>query len=372
MAAAIALALLTASTRTIALDGHSLRAVAAPVDFDALSADLRGRLVAGLVGALYAGAPGVGLAAPMAGLGLRLVVMVTDERALAMANPRIVATGGERVVMEEANLCLPGVRADVARPSTITVAWQDPRTGGERTEAFAGWAARILQHEIEILDGRLFVDAAEGRPLGAVAKPEDLAARSAAAIFGEAAPKPRPAEPLTVATFDPDIGALPASVVRRPSAAVDFERTDAGLIRRLAEGLLRTQFTRGGVGLAAPQVGLHLRMAAIDDRDGAPLLLLNPEIVDRDDRPTTEVEGCLTMPGWGGAVARPSAVVVRNHAPDGAPRLLELRGRMARIVQHEIDHLDGVLYTDRMADGAPLIAVAGLPRATAALRALER
>jgi peptide deformylase len=366
----IPLALLTATPRTVALSEHSLRAVAAPLDFDAMGRDVRARLVHGLVDVLFSGAPGVGLAAPMAGLGLRLVVMATEDRALALANPRIEATGGSTTVAEEANLCLPGVHADVARPSEVTVAWEDPLTARARRETFTGWQARVLQHEIEILDGRLFLDHAQGRPLGAVAKPEDLAARAAARLFGEPAPKPRPAEPFTVPTFDADLAALTATVVRRPSAELDLARIDPVSIRRLAEGLLRTQFAARGVGLAAPQVGLHLRLAAIDERDGAPLLLINPQILDRDDRETVDLEGCLTMPGLVGEVARAAAITVRNHRPDGTVETLELRGRSARIVQHELDHLDGVLFTDRMEPGAPLVAAAGAARADAVRRAL--
>jgi peptide deformylase len=122
--------------------------------------------------------------------------------------------------------------------------------------------------------------------------------------------------------------------------------------------------------MAAPQVGLHLRIAAIDDRDGAPLLLINPRILDRDDREIVDVEGCLTMPGLVGEVPRAGAITVRNHRPDGEEQILELRGRAARIVQHEIDHLDGVLYTDHMEPGAPLVARAGAERADEARRAL--
>jgi peptide deformylase len=368
---ALPLALLTATPRTVALPQHALRAPAAPVDFAAIGRDVRARLVDGLVAVLFAGAPGAGLAAPMAGLGLRIVVLATDDRVLALANPRIASSAGETRVAEEGNLCLPGVRADVPRPSEVTVAWQDPLTGRARTEAFGGWEARVLQHEIEILDGRLFLDLAQGRPLGAVAKPEDLAARSAAKLFGEPAPTPRPAEPLTVATFDPDLAALPGTVVRRPSEAVDLAATDPSLIRRLAEGLLRTQFAARGVGLAAPQVGIGLRLAAIDERDRPPLLLINPEVLDRDDRTVTGEEGCLTMPGLVGAVPRADAITLRNHRPDGEEETLELRGRTARIVQHEVDHLDGVLFTDRMAPDAPLLPVSGPARADEVRRALR-
>jgi peptide deformylase len=368
----IPFALLQCSPRVLALPEHGLRAVAAPVDLDRLPRETRVRLAEGLVGALLSGRPGAGLAAPMCGVQLRIVVMVAEGRTLALANPRIVASGSDTTVMAEGNLCLPGVTADVRRPTDITVTWQDLLSGREQTESFSGWPARVLQHEIEILDGTMFLDHAEGPPRGLVSKPEDQAARAAAEIFGEEKPRRWPAEPLTVATFDADLAGLDGSVVRRPCAPVDFATLDRPLIRRLAEGLLRTQFDRDGVGLAAPQVGLHLRMAAIDDREGHPLLLLNPEVLDRSDTDVVQVEGCLTIPGWRGDVARPDAVKIRNHTPDGEAEEHEFTGFLARVVQHEMDHLDGVLYTDRMTPDAPLTPSAGPAAVDQALRDLVK
>jgi peptide deformylase len=365
----IPFSLLLCSPRVLALPDHALRATAAPVDVDRLSKDTRAHLADGLVAALFGDRPGSGLAAPMCGIGLRIVVALVDDRTLVMANPVIDARSSATTVEQEGNLCLPGVTADVARSETIGVTWQDLLSGREHTGTFSGWAARVLQHEIEILDGTMFLDHAEGQPLGNVEKPEDQAARSVAEIFGEEKPARSLAEPLAVATFDADVAGLPGSVVRRECAPVDFDALDPALIRRLAEGLLRTQFDRNGVGLAAPQVGLNLRMAAIDDRDGDVMLLLNPEIVDRSDEQVVMVEGCLTIPGWRGDVPRPDAIRLRNHTPTGEVVERDVSGYLARVVQHEMDHLDGVLYTDRMDPDSPLTPSTGPARADTAIRA---
>ena len=88
-------------------------------------------------------------------------------------------------------------------------------------------------------------------------------------------------------------------------------------------------------------------MAVIDDREGNQIALLNPEILERAGDPDVVAEGCLSIPGYRGEVERPTAVQVRNHRPDGEPYELEAEGYLARVFQHEIDHLDGVLYPDR-------------------------
>jgi peptide deformylase len=112
--------------------------------------------------------------------------------------------------------------------------------------------------------------------------------------------------------------------------------------------MFRVLYARRGVGLAAPQVGLGLRLIVIDPGDGSALALINPEIVDRDEREEVDFEGCLSIPGFSGRVRRSAAVKVRTDTVDGETIELDLSGYQARIAQHEIDHLDGILYTQRM------------------------
>jgi peptide deformylase len=106
-----------------------------------------------------------------------------------------------------------------------------------------------------------------------------------------------------------------------------------------------------GIGLAAPQVGVPLRVSVIDlsvgRRGGELHVLVNPEFVVRDGTQLEE-EGCLSVPGFDATVARPSRAVVRALDRHGKEQTLEGTGLLARALQHEIDHLDGILFVDRL------------------------
>ena len=126
-----------------------------------LTDDLRG-LADDMLETMYA-APGIGLAAPQVGVDARLIVLdcVKEEgaapRPIAMFNPEVIAASDERSVYEEGCLSIPDIYADVERPSEVTVRWIDP-TGTERQEDFAGLWATCVQHEIDHIDGTLFID----------------------------------------------------------------------------------------------------------------------------------------------------------------------------------------------------------------------
>jgi peptide deformylase len=129
-----------------------------------------------------------------------------------------------------------------------------------------------------------------------------------------------------------------------PVARVDDE------VRRLVDDLFETMRAARGVGLAANQVGVARRVAVVDvgDDDPGQLVLINPVIVSRSDDVDTAEEGCLSVPDVFGDVERPAAVVVEALDRDGLPWRAEVRGYKARAVQHEIDHLDGVLFLDHL------------------------
>lgn len=133
--------------------------------------------------------------------------------------------------------------------------------------------------------------------------------------------------------------------------ASDVATFDAEL-RARADAMLETMRREEGVGLAAPQVGLDmqlliaLRMADPDDDNADPIALVNPEIVDRSREIWVYEEGCLSIPGIRGDVTRPERVTIRYRDLDGVPRTLEAEGMFARVLQHEIDHLDGRLFID--------------------------
>ncbi len=115
--------------------------------------------------------------------------------------------------------------------------------------------------------------------------------------------------------------------------------------------MIETMYAAPGIGLAAPQIGVPLRLAVIDlsvgKRGGELLILINPEFIERDGMQLEE-EGCLSIPGFASTVARPSRVVVRAVDREGEPRTIEGTGLLARALQHEIDHLDGTLFLDRL------------------------
>lgn len=129
-----------------------------------------------------------------------------------------------------------------------------------------------------------------------------------------------------------------------------IEEFDARL-RKLASDMVETMHAAPGVGLAAPQVGSDLRIAVVDisvGEDPALLrVLVNPEIVRREGL-ETDVEGCLSLPGITDKVDRPTTVTVRAQDLAGKPFELEAADYMARAICHEVDHLDGILFTDHL------------------------
>lgn len=132
-------------------------------------------------------------------------------------------------------------------------------------------------------------------------------------------------------------------------------------IRELIADMIETMRDAPGVGLAAPQVGVSERVIVVEyaeendneDENNEPpkkklYAIVNPEIIWASDEKVGGTEGCLSIPGWVGDVARHEAVAVKGLNRSGQKIKLNLEGWLARIFQHEIDHLDGVLYTDRL------------------------
>ena len=118
-------------------------------------------------------------------------------------------------------------------------------------------------------------------------------------------------------------------------------------IKTLAADMLETMHDANGVGLAAVQVGKLRRLVIVEVEEGRPFILINPEIVAKEGR-QTEVEGCLSIPGKWGITDRPMKVTVRATGLDGKNFSVIGSGLLARALCHEIDHLDGKLFTDNM------------------------
>ena len=120
-------------------------------------------------------------------------------------------------------------------------------------------------------------------------------------------------------------------------------------IRTLAEDMLETMYETGGVGLAAPQVGILKRIVVIEVEEGEPYVLINPEITAQDGE-QTGYEGCLSVPGKTGVVTRPEHVVCKAMNEEMEPYTIEAEGLLARCICHELDHLDGHLYVELAGD----------------------
>jgi peptide deformylase len=123
-------------------------------------------------------------------------------------------------------------------------------------------------------------------------------------------------------------------------------------IRALATDMLDTMYDAPGIGIAAIQIGVAKRVVTIDlakqDEDKRPIVLINPEIIAKSDNIGIYEEGCLSIPEFYEDVERPASVKVRYMDLDGKMQEMEADGLMATCIQHEIDHLDGVLFIDHI------------------------
>ena len=155
-----------------------------------------------------------------------------------------------------------------------------------------------------------------------------------------------------------DIVVIEHSVLRRKAKKIVKITAEH---RKLIEDMIETMRDAPGVGLAAPQVGVSERLIVVewadepeDEEEDAPprkkklFVVLNPEIVWASEEQVQGTEGCLSVPGWVGDVMRHEAITVRGLNRNGDKIKIEADGWLARIFQHEIDHLEGVLYTDRL------------------------
>ncbi len=146
-------------------------------------------------------------------------------------------------------------------------------------------------------------------------------------------------------------------VLRRKARAVDTPNTAA--TQQLIDDMIATMRDAPGVGLAAPQVAVGQRIAVVEygerpedaPEDFEPekklYVVVNPEIVARSEELVDGTEGCLSLPGYAGSVKRHEAVTLKALNRKGKPIKIKARGWLARIFQHELDHLDGVLFIDR-------------------------
>ncbi|MBX6362704.1 MAG: peptide deformylase [Gemmatimonadetes bacterium] len=140
---------------------------------------------------------------------------------------------------------------------------------------------------------------------------------------------------------------LGAPILRQRAADVDVVDDE---VRDLVRRMFDAMYAANGQGLAAPQVGIPRRIVVLDlpHEDTPSYALVNPRVVERAEERARGEEGCLSIPGVTEIVERPARVVVEAVDADGAPLRIEADGELARCLQHEIDHLDGILYIDHL------------------------
>ncbi|MGJ7039711.1 peptide deformylase [Shinella sp. BE166] len=142
---------------------------------------------------------------------------------------------------------------------------------------------------------------------------------------------------------------LPDPILRQVSKPIETVDSE---VKKLADDMLETMYDAPGIGLAAIQIGVARRMLVLDvSKDGedkAPLVFINPEVVASSDARSVYEEGCLSIPDYYAEVERPAAITVKHLDRDGKEQLTEADGLLATCLQHEIDHLNGVLFIDHI------------------------
>ena len=162
-----------------------------------------------------------------------------------------------------------------------------------------------------------------------------------------ATPRAQPATPQREQTLTVrPIRYLGDPVLRRQAKKV--RRPDES-IRRLVDDMIESMVAAQGVGLAAPQIGVGLRVVVIGMPDEEPFALLNPVVVKRSGERRMEGEGCLSVPGYRGELTRSQRVVVKAMDLDGSEvRIRAEENLLAQALEHEVDHINGILYVDRL------------------------
>ncbi|HPW56567.1 MAG: peptide deformylase [Thermoanaerobaculaceae bacterium] len=150
-------------------------------------------------------------------------------------------------------------------------------------------------------------------------------------------------------------------VLRQKALEVPEERFGTRFLRDLGRDLTRTMYEDNGMGLAAPQIAVALRAFVYfvpgdgDEDEVPPQVVVNPRLTLEGEADALGWEGCLSLPGLRGIVPRHPRLVCEGLDVDGAPLRIEAEGLHARVIQHEVDHLDGIVFVDRMQDLSTLM-----------------
>ena len=142
------------------------------------------------------------------------------------------------------------------------------------------------------------------------------------------------------------IRTIPESILTEPCESFIFSFSSE--IKALIANMIETMHYNNGVGLAAPQIGVSKRIAIIDIQDGSGVkILLDPEII-QEYGSSIEEEGCLSIPNEVGQVLRPASIIVKFRTLNGAELTMRAKGLLARVICHEVDHLNGILFTSKI------------------------
>jgi peptide deformylase len=139
----------------------------------------------------------------------------------------------------------------------------------------------------------------------------------------------------------------PSKILREKAQPFPLAELDTPKLHKLVKDMILTMIDSKGVGLAAPQIGIGQRIIVVGAPDREPVAVINPEIKKRSFGNHDSEEGCLSVPGTWGFVKRSNAVTVTGLNPDGTPFKGSFRGFEATIYQHEIDHINGILFIDK-------------------------
>lgn len=135
--------------------------------------------------------------------------------------------------------------------------------------------------------------------------------------------------------------------LRQLSVPIDSADLLTPKFKVLLDNMVRTMIAKDGIGLAAPQIGQFVRLAVINTKSG-PVCLINPEITKKSLTKVLDEEGCLSIPGYYAKVSRYKSVTCKFTSHTGQESKIEASGLLARAIQHELDHLNGVLFIDKM------------------------
>lgn len=142
---------------------------------------------------------------------------------------------------------------------------------------------------------------------------------------------------------------IPNPILRKKSKEINFKEINTRDFAKLVSAMGKTMIKTDGAGLAAPQIGKSIRLAVINSKDG-PICLINPKITRKSWARELGQEGCLSIPGIFGQVKRHKKITVAYYNQAGKKIKQVAQGLMARVMQHEIDHLDGILFIDKATD----------------------